>query len=77
MTGSPRLIILDWDIAQIEGGVLEHWLPSVFLTLEELAQLCRARLGSAGAFIEDKNSGQSCYSRPHAAACLRERSNRN
>ena len=57
MTGNPRPIILDWDIAQIEGGVLEHWLPSVFLTLEELARLSHTRLGSAGAFIEDKNSG--------------------
>jgi hypothetical protein len=57
MTGNPRLIILDWDIAQIEGGVLEHWLPSVFVTLEDLARLSHARLGSAGAFIEDKNSG--------------------
>jgi hypothetical protein len=37
--------------------VLEHWLPSVFLTLEELARLCRARGGSPGAFIEDQNSG--------------------
>ncbi len=51
------LLILDWDIAQIEGAVLETWLPSVFQTLEELARECRARNGSIGAFIEDKNSG--------------------
>jgi hypothetical protein len=50
-------MILDWDIAQIEGALLETWLPSVFGTLEELARLCRARNGSLGAFIEDKNSG--------------------
>ncbi len=48
---------LDWNIAQIEGAVLEAWLPEVFATLEELARLCRARRGSPGAFIEDKNSG--------------------
>ena len=42
---------------QIEGAVLETWLPQVFRTLEELAQLCRARNGAVGAFIEDKNSG--------------------
>jgi hypothetical protein len=51
------LIILDWDIAQIEGALLETWLPMVFDRLEELSRLCRARLGSLGAFIEDKNSG--------------------
>ncbi len=53
----PRLVILDWDIDQIEGAVLEAWLPSVFTRLEELSRLCRARGGSIGAYIEDKNSG--------------------
>jgi hypothetical protein len=52
-----RLIILDWDIEQIEGAVLEHWLPSVFSRLEELARFCGARRGSIGAFIEDKSAG--------------------
>jgi hypothetical protein len=51
------LLILDWDIVQIEGAILETWLPNVFHRLEELARLCRARTGSIGAFIEDKNSG--------------------
>ncbi len=54
--GHP-LVILDWDIAQIEGATLETWLPIVFLRLEELARMCRARAGSLGAMIEDKNSG--------------------
>lgn len=51
------LRILDWDITQIEGALLETWLPSVFARLEELARECRARFGSRGAWIEDKNSG--------------------
>jgi hypothetical protein len=55
--GRARLLILDWDIAQIEGAVLETWLPNVFARLEVLARLCGARHGSIGAFIEDKNSG--------------------
>jgi hypothetical protein len=55
-TGIP-LMILDWDIAQIEGALLETWLPSVFKRLEDLARLCRARYGAVGAWIEDKNSG--------------------
>ena len=55
--GRTPLLILDWDIAQIEGALLETWLPEVFARLEELARLCRARRGSIGAFIEDKNSG--------------------
>jgi hypothetical protein len=56
--GSPYpLMILDWDIIQIEGALLETWLPIVFKRLQELAQQCRARGGSLGAMIEDKNSG--------------------
>ena len=55
--GGVRLLILDWDIAQIEGAMLETWLPRVFERLEELARQCGARRGSLGAFIEDKNSG--------------------
>jgi hypothetical protein len=55
-TGTP-LVMLDWDIVQIEGDLLEHWLQNVFRRLEELAGACRARGGSAGAFIEDKQTG--------------------
>jgi hypothetical protein len=55
-TGVP-LLILDWDIVQIEGATLETWLPSVSNRLEELSRMCRARAGSLGAWIEDKNSG--------------------
>jgi hypothetical protein len=40
-----------------EGALLETWLPTVFRRLEKLAQQCRARGGSLGAMIEDKNSG--------------------
>jgi hypothetical protein len=54
--GHP-LFILDWDITQVEGSLLEQWLPSVYQRLEELAQQTRARAGSLGAFIEDKVSG--------------------
>ena len=55
--GGVALLILDWDIAQIEGALLEIWLPNVFDRLKELASLCRACAGSLGVFIEDKNSG--------------------
>ena len=54
--GTP-LIILDWDVIQIEGSLLEQWLPSVIARCEELARQCCARQGSLGAWIEDKASG--------------------
>jgi len=52
-----RIFVADWDIAQIEGSLLEAWLPSVFQRGEELAKECGARKGFLGAFIEDKASG--------------------
>lgn len=52
-----RLVVLDWDIQQIEGALLETWLPTVFQNLEALAKQCRARSGSLGTWIEDKSSG--------------------
>ena len=51
------LTILDWDVVQIDGGLLEHWIPSVFSRLEELARGCGARYGSAGVFAEDTATG--------------------
>jgi hypothetical protein len=54
--GAP-LMILDWDIVQIQGAMLETWLPTIYQRLEHLAAACGARMGSLGAFIEDKASG--------------------
>lgn len=54
--GTP-LAVLDWDLAQIEGSLLEAWLPNVMRRLEGLATETEARFGSLGAHIEDKVSG--------------------
>ncbi|MEN9755877.1 MAG: hypothetical protein RL755_64 [Pseudomonadota bacterium] len=52
----PRLIILDWDAVQIEGGSLITWLPSVIDRSIELGVQCKARHGSS-IWIEDRASG--------------------
>lgn len=57
MQDAHPVTILDWDIVQIEGALLETWLPTVFQNLDALAVQCRARLGSAGTYIEDKGTG--------------------
>ncbi len=54
---NKRLTLLDWDVLQIEGALLEEWLPTVFQRLEFLSRQCGARRGSAGCWIEDKSSG--------------------
>jgi hypothetical protein len=51
------LKIIDYEYLQIEGSMLELWLPVVYRNLDEYANKCRARLGSRGCFIEDKGSG--------------------
>lgn len=53
----PRLYVLDWEAVQMEGALLEAWLPSVFQRLGDFSKLCGARIGSIGALIEDKVSG--------------------
>jgi hypothetical protein len=55
-TGIP-LIILDYDIIQIPGDLLENWLPSVERRGLELAAVCGARQGYAGTWVEDKMTG--------------------
>lgn len=55
--GERRLTLLDWDVVQIEGGLLETWLPTIFQRLDQLAADCGARHGNLGAWIEDKASG--------------------
>lgn len=57
VSGRIPLTILDWDCTQIEGALLETWLPTVFQNLERMAVATGARSGSLGAFIEDKSSG--------------------
>ncbi|MHB8915873.1 MAG: hypothetical protein ACYC4K_08690 [Thiobacillus sp.] len=51
------LTILDYDIIQISGDLLESWLPTVNQRLDDLAQQTNARQGNIGIWIEDKASG--------------------
>ena len=50
------MVILDWDLVQIEGAILEMWLPGVIQKGQQFAQRYRARQGFA-AWIEDAASG--------------------
>lgn len=52
-----KLVVLDWDITQIDAAFLQAWIPTVFTKLEELAKTHKARMGSFGVWIEDKGSG--------------------
>lgn len=52
-----KLTILDWETTQIEGDLLQTWLPTVFQNVDALARKHNARMGSIGTYIEDKSTG--------------------
>lgn len=56
ISGVP-LTVLDYDLVQIEGALLDTWLAGVMSNLEMYARKCGARGGIAGVWIEDKASG--------------------
>ena len=68
------LVILDWELLQIDGDMLESWIPNVFDRCKELANLCNAVYGTIGTFIEDKQIGsvliQQCIKRGLPAQAL-------
>lgn len=53
----PSCVVLDWDIVQIQANLLSTWLPGVINQCEAFAAECGARSGSAGVYVEDKDSG--------------------
>lgn len=55
--GAAPLIILDYDVLQIQGAMLDEWLPTVNARIEELCGYTNARWGNFGCWIEDKASG--------------------
>lgn len=54
--GHP-LVILDWDVIQIEASLLIEWVPQIAERIEALARETNAREGAVGIWIEDKDSG--------------------
>lgn len=51
------LVILDWDVVQINANLLIDWIPGVQMLMEQYAAQFFAREGNVGAFIEDMSSG--------------------
>ena len=43
---SVPLTVLDWDVTQIEGALLETWLPTVFENLETMARKYKSRVAA-------------------------------
>lgn len=54
---TPTLVLLDWDVMQINAALVEVAMPGIIARLEDLASKCAARHGSQGLFIEDAQMG--------------------
>lgn len=52
-----KLVMVDYDLIQINADLMPQWLPNVYKRLEYLARVCGATMGSKGTIIEDKGSG--------------------
>lgn len=46
------LVVLGWDYTEVEGSLLDGWLPGVFRKLDDYS--AKARLGSLGAFLSNE-----------------------
>ncbi len=55
--GDVRVIIIDYDILQINAELLIDWLPGKIREAQEFANFTGARYGFQGAWIEDASSG--------------------
>ena len=55
--GKVRLVIVDYDILQIDAHLLIDWLPGKIREAREFAEFTGARYGFVGAWIEDASSG--------------------
>ncbi|MGY9985051.1 hypothetical protein ACTM44_03995 [Citrobacter freundii] len=53
----PHLVILDWDIIQIDGYFLQKIIPQWIARSKHLSEICLARFGTLGLYIEDKSTG--------------------
>lgn len=52
-----RLVLIDYDLFQIDADLLPGMMPAIYRKLDEYAVECRAIWGSKGLIIEDKGSG--------------------
>jgi hypothetical protein len=55
----PMLLVLDWNLIQIQADTLPVWLPKELEHGEQLAREVKARFGYQFMWIEDKDSGQA------------------
>lgn len=54
---TPHLIILDWEIIQIDGYFLSQVIPQWNKRGYEISEIVKARMGNTGLYIEDKATG--------------------
>jgi len=74
ITEAPPLIILDWDLQQIDINTLQGFLPPVYARLQQLTTETTTLYGSAGLLIEEEASAQCSSIGPSISAWMSRRS---
>lgn len=61
--GQP-LVVLGWDIHEMDSTLIDYWLPTVFNNLDSLARVIQPRFGAQGVYVKDDSAGEVLF---HAA----------
>jgi hypothetical protein len=51
------LVVLDWDITEMNSRLLDDWMSGMFARLDIFARVCGARLGNMGMWFKDDTTG--------------------
>lgn len=57
LPGQPKLVVLDWDLWQLDAVVIKSLFPAIIDRAIELSRQHGAVLGFQGLYVEDKASG--------------------
>jgi phage terminase large subunit len=51
------LVVLDWDITEMNSRLLDDWMAGMFAKLEVFSTACKASMGSMGMWFKDDTTG--------------------
>jgi hypothetical protein len=68
------LIVLDWDITELDSRLLDTWMSGMFAKLERYAQITNSLMGAQGIWFQDDTTGKVFINRAdrlgHAALLI-------
>jgi hypothetical protein len=62
-TPSHPVIVLDWDVTELNSRLLDDWMDGMFARLEIFSQICNPVMGNMGIWFKDDTTGMVFLSR--------------